>query len=86
MLQWDRTRNPCVAWRVLNHQGSPQNKLCRGDFFFLEFINRRDRNNDGCSMGLRGEGVQAIMSSGRMELGDTDTEKEGKQEEEDVEN
>lgn len=37
-------------------------------------------------MGLRGEGVQAIMSSGRMELGDTDTEKEGKQEEEDVEN
>lgn len=36
-------------------------------------------------MGLRGEGVQA-MSSGRVELGDRDTEKEGKQEEEDVEN
>lgn len=37
-------------------------------------------------MGLTGEGVQVSMSSGRMELGDIDTEKESKQEEEDVEN
>lgn len=36
----------------------------------------------GAVRGLRGEGVPASMSSGRTELGDT--EKEGKQEEEDV--
>lgn len=52
---------------------------CLGSLFLLESINRRDGNDAGCSMGLRGEGVPASMSSGRTELGDIDTEK-GKQE------
>lgn len=52
---------PCVAWRILNHHEVRRISFLGETFFFpLEFINRRDRDNDGCSMGLRGEGVQAV--------------------------